>query len=247
MAALGMCGVPLWSGHVSKVLLHTALTDTLYQSLSLEVPLRLSYAALTLTSGLTFAYMARLFVTLFVEKGEGAGEERRYISIPSAVALAVTAALVPLLGIFTPVMDTFAVWGQGFFHSPTPSYAMPYFAWANIQSTLVSLAIGALVYFALVRALIMRRKMIWPARLDSELLIYRPLLNFLTLNTVLRSSGRKPHTLGRLLSLYILQISRRLRLLHENPAIIGHFSLDLLLAAMGVCIAIVYVFMRSLG
>ncbi|MCL2232181.1 MAG: complex I subunit 5 family protein [Treponema sp.] len=251
MAALGICGVPLWSGHVSKTLLHKALADGLYlyQGLSLEVPLRLSYIALTFTGGLTFAYMARLFVTLFVEKSTilPAVEEKRYISVPSAVALAVAAALVPLLGSFTWLMDALALWGQDFFHAHAPSYAMRYFAWTNMQSTALSLVIGALVYFVFVRGLVMRRRLLWPFWLDIEVLIYRPLLNLLTLNTFLRSSGRKPHTLGRLLSLYTLQISRRLRLLHENPAIIGHFSLDLLLVGMGVCIAIVYVFIRSLG
>jgi len=251
MAALGICGVPLWSGYVSKTLLHKALADGLYlyQGLSLEVPLRLSYIALTVSGGLTFAYMARLFVTLFVEKSAvlSAIAEKRYISIPSAVALAGSAALVPLLGSFTWLMDALAVWGQGFFHSQAPAYAMPYFAWANLRSTALSLAIGAAVYFLLVRGLIMRRKLLWPARLDIEALVYRPLLAFLTLNTILRSSGRKPHTIGRRLSLYSLDISRRLRLLHDNPAIIGHFSLDLLLAGTGVCIAIVYVFIRSFG
>ena len=251
MAALGICGIPLWSGHVSKVLLHNALAGGLYlyQGLQLELPLRITYIALTVTGGLTFAYMARLFVTLFVEKSDSmpATEEKRYINLPSAVALAVSAALVPLLGSFTWIMDMFAGWGQSFFHSQGMAYATPYFAWANLRGTAISAAIGAFVYFVIVRGLLIRRKIIWPARLDLEFLIFRPLLGFLTLRSILYSSGRKPHTIGRLLYLYSLQLSRRFRSLHDNPAVIGHFSLDLLLVGMGVCTAIVFVFIRALG
>jgi hydrogenase-4 component B len=44
MAALGICGIPLWSGYVSKTLLHKSLADGVYyfQGLALEAPLRFS-------------------------------------------------------------------------------------------------------------------------------------------------------------------------------------------------------------
>ena len=246
MAALGICGIPLWSGYISKTLLHKSLSDGIYlfQGLSLELPLRLSYIALIFTGGLTFAYMTKLFVTLFVERGETAKEEKRYISIPSAVALAVSAALVPLLGSFTRIMDSIAAWGEGFFHGRAAQYAIPYFTWGNLSGAAISVGIGALVYFVIVRGL--RLKALWPAWLDLENIVYRPLMRFLTLRTFLYSKGRKPHTIGRFLYLYGLQFSKKLRLLHDNPAIIGHFSLDLLLVGIGVCTAAVFVFIRAL-
>jgi len=252
MAALGICGVPFWSGYVSKTLLHKSLTDAiyLYQGLPPELSLRIAYVSLVFAGGLTFAYMTKLFVTLFVERGEVSREEKRYISIPSAIALAASAAIVPLLGSFTGIMESLAAWGETFFHGHTAQYDMPYFAWANIKGTVISMAIGALVYFVVIRGFVMRRKShitFWLNRLDLENLVYRPLLRSLTLNAVLRSSGRKPHTLGRLLSVYCMELSRRLRLLNDNPAILGHFSLDLLFVTIGVCAAVVFVFIRALG
>ena len=250
-AALGICGIPLWSGYVSKTLLHKALSEGvyLYQGLALELPLRLAYISLVFSGALTFAYMTKLFVTLFVERGEPAAgvEKKRYISLPSAVALAVSAALVPLLGTFTPLMNALAGWGEGFFHSHA-QYALTYFTWENINSAAISTAIGAIVYLVIVRGFIVRRKIntdLFPARLELENLIYRPVLRLMTLNAILRG-GRKPHTPGRIISLYYLELTRRMRSLRKDPAIVGHFSLDLLFVGAGTCIAIVYVFIRSL-
>ena len=262
MAALGICGIPLWSGYVSKTLLHKALSESvyLYQGWALEYPLRFAYMAMVFTGALTFAYMAKLFVTLFVSKGDAAAtDEKRYISLPSAIALALSAALIPLLGSFTWVMDSLAVFGEGFFHGHAPLYIMPYFAWANIRGAVISISMGAVIYLLVVRGLMAQPKIIaaiWPAwlgapigeggsRLDLENLIYRPILRFLTFNAILRSSGRKPHSPGRFLSLYYLKFCRRLRLLHNNPSIIGHFSLDLLFVGAGTCIALVYLLIKA--
>jgi len=272
MAALGISGAPFWSGYISKTLLKKSLSEGyyLFQSLPLELPLRITYWALIVTGGITFAYMAKLFVTLFVEKGDTVKEEKRYISIPSAIALALSAALVPFLGSFTNLMDTIADVGEDFFHGSVPEYAVPYFTWGNISGALISLAIGAAVYLLVVRGLLMRRTEVrrteeqraetrhgegrakdhldpLPAWFDLENLIYRPFLKLLTLNAFLRPSGRKPHTPGRLLSVFYLSLSRKARPVRESTAIGGHFSLDMLFLGLGVCIVIAYVLIRAFG
>ena len=323
MAALGITGVPLWSGFISKALLKKSLSEGyyLFQGVPLEFLLRFSYWALVITGGLTFAYMTKLFVSLFVEKSETSDEaaahhhtphhegKTRYISVPSAIALAASAALVPLLGSFPGVMDSLAGFGEGFFYGTAPEYATAYLTWYNIRGAMTSIAIGAGIYLLVVRGLLTRGKAhveFLPAWLDLENLIYRPALSFLaekpslflhafiSLPTVLAQSvrphaghffhsvatlpdtlannarphadnffhsvaslpdtlanntlphaGEKLHFLVRIMAKVYGAFSRRLRAIRENPAIVGHFSLDLLFLGIGVCVALVYVLFRA--
>ncbi|MDR0512334.1 MAG: complex I subunit 5 family protein [Treponema sp.] len=254
MAALGITGVPLWSGFISKTLLHKSLSDGIYyfQGLPLELPLRLSYYSLVITGALTFAYMTKLFVTLFVEKGDdniACKDKKRYVSLPSGIALAATAALVPLLGTFTGIMDAFADVGEDFFHSAVPDYILPYFTWYNIRSSFTSIAIGAGIYFIIVRGLLMRNRMhldLWPGWLDLENLLYRPLLKLVSLSDILRPSPETLRTPGTFLSRHVAAFSRRINALQNSPAIVGHFSLDLLFLGAGVIIVIAFVVIRAL-
>jgi len=209
MAALGITGVPLWSGYVSKTLLKSSISQGyyLFQGLPLEYLLRFSYWALVVTGGLTFAYMTKLFVTLFVERGESTGEsakeEKRYISRPSALVLVVSAALVPLLGSFTWIMDELAGFGAAFFHAPASAYAMSYFTQTYVRGAMISIAIGAGVYLLVVRGLLMRRGAhvdALPVWLDLENLVFRPCLAFLVQKPVLilQFAASLPATLVRL-------------------------------------------------
>jgi hydrogenase-4 component B len=214
MAALGITGVPLWSGYISKTLLKKSLSEGyyLFQALPLYLPLRISYWALIFTGGLTFAYMTKLFVTLFIDKGEHSGEhakeEKRYISIPSAIALTGAAMLVPFMGIFTDIKDTLAGFAKNFFHGYSLKYAIPYFEWVNISGALISIGIGVAVYLLVVRGLLMRRSEsgakvhidVLPAWLDLESLVYRPALGFLTRYTCIlaRAISSMPDTLVRI-------------------------------------------------
>jgi len=190
MAALGITGVPLWSGYISKTLLKKSLSEGyyLFYNLPLYLPLRISYWVLIITGGLTFAYMTKLFVTLFIDKGEDTKTEKRYLSLPSTIALMISAALVPFLGTFTGVKDTFASMAKAFFNGNALKYAIPYFEWGNISGALTSIAIGIGVYLFIVRGLLMRRVEsgvkvhadILPPWLDLESLVYRPFLGALT-------------------------------------------------------------------
>jgi hydrogenase-4 component B len=140
-----------------------------------------------ITGGLTFAYMLKLFVTLFVERDANAHAHNRYLSIPSSIALAASASLVWFSGIFSGAKDFLAGWGKAFFHGNPLRYGMNYLEWANISGALISIAIGAGVYFAVVRCLLMRRQegggkahiVLLPPKLVLEDSVYRPCLNFL--------------------------------------------------------------------
>ena len=215
MATFGICGLPLWSGYVSKTLLHESIIEGihLYHGLPLEFPLRLLDAVFFFAGGLTVAYMTRLFVVLFVERCEMTVEEKCYISRPSAVALAASAALPPLMGCFPAIMDALADWGQRFFHGHAPDNAVHYFAWENLRGVVISVTIGIGIYFFVVRGLLMRRgegdariyAALWPEWLDLENLIYRPLLRFLVRVAAFlaRVAASLPDTLSFLIRLAV--------------------------------------------
>lgn len=64
-------------------------------------------------------------------------------------------------------------------------HAVQYFSWTNLQGALISLAIGAVLYFGVVRLLLMKKDAQgvriyvdrWPRWADLEKLVYRPLLS----------------------------------------------------------------------
>ena len=296
MAALGITGFPFWSGYVSKVLLGEGIYAGiyLYKGLPLELPLSVLYRIFNFTGFLTAAYMTKLFVALFIERGEiahiqAAEKNGRYMSRPFAAALTVSALLIPVMGFFPSViMDGLAAWGQGNLYSSLPVYTVNYFSMEKISGKLLGFLIGAGIYALIVRPIMMRRKDDsgariyadhWPRRLDLEDLIYRPVLCFLVqsaaliaailsslpetitnpLNTFMKTAP-KPIECGKLLSWYYslvnrcqqtlfnfrLSIQQRLRQAWSDPATMGDFSFNLLLAGIGLCIALVYVFTQAI-
>ena len=142
-----------------------------------------------LSGGLTAAYMTKLFVAIFVSS-RAVGQRpalKDYMSPGTHAALSVGAALLLVLGL-TPglTMEPLAQWAGRFLRAD-PGHSVHYFAWVNLKGACISLAIGAAVYLLVVRGLLMRREadgMVyldrWPARLDLENLVYRPLLSALT-------------------------------------------------------------------
>jgi hydrogenase-4 component B len=279
MAGLGISGVPLLSGYISKTLLHESIVEAiqLYHGFSLEPLLQLTNAAFLLSGGLTIAYMTKLFAALFIGRCETTEMKKPYISRRSAAALAASAALLPLMGCFTAITNAMAGLGQSFFHGHSPEHEPHYFALENLKSFIFSVVLGAIIYLFIVRRRV-RREMLrkeegpriytasWPEWLDLENLLYRPLLGVLirttgflanaaaslpdrlvhlALNTVL-CAGRTFRMPG-FLTLRFQAIRQNLQTLREKPAMLGLFSLDLLLVGAGICIALLYVFCHAFG
>ena len=83
-------------------------------------------------------------------------------------------------------MQPIAVWAAEFLHGDHLEETLHYFSLANLKGACISLGIGALVYLAVIRGLLMQRESggevylnRWPQRLDLEELVYRPALNAL--------------------------------------------------------------------
>lgn len=173
MGALGIGGVPLWNGYVSKTLIHESIVE--YTSLVREgqVVSIFSVGALTviewlflISGGLTVAYMTKLYVALFIEKNADESVQAsfdalsgRYMNKTSAAALALSATLLPVMGCFpNAVMDKIADICQPFMHmGGVTGGKVAYFSTGNIKGAVISLVIGALVYLIIVRLLLMER------------------------------------------------------------------------------------------
>ena len=129
MGALGIGGIPLWNGYISKTLIHESIVE--YISLLQEGVVSGIFSAdamraiewtFLFSGGLTVAYMLKLYVALFVEKNDDPSVQEKYDSLKgrymnkvSAFALTVSATLLPVMG-FLPgiVMNTMADLGQSF-------------------------------------------------------------------------------------------------------------------------------------
>ena len=189
VGAASIAGVPGFSGYVSKTLLHESIVEYLH---ALEAAgaatgwLTAVEWLFLFSGGLTAAYMTKLFVAIFVSS-RAVGQRpavREYMSPGTQAALLCGAGLLLLLGL-TPngTMEPLAQWA-GTFLLAGEGHSVHYFTWVNLRGACISLGIGAAMYLLVVRRLLMRREadgMVyldrWPARLDLETLVYRPVLS----------------------------------------------------------------------
>ena len=206
MGALGLVGMPLWSGYVGKTLIHESIVEHIHQlhlptytgaisellhsglfTLQNEVVLFQAVEWIFLISGaLTAAYMFKLFAALFLSEPVRHSHSRRaYVSTPNAVLLTLAASVLPLLGIFPHrLMTPIGALGAPFMNGHPPAHPVDYFAWSNLKGSVLTLALGAAFYFSIVYARLMRRGPDghrhyidpWPEWLDLERFLYRPIL-----------------------------------------------------------------------
>ena len=194
MGALGIGGIPGWSGYVSKTLLHESIVEYLHGLEHGEFVSRFfSEAAMKgiewiflISGGLTVAYMCKLFVAVFVEENKDTavqkhyGEQKRYWTKLSAGMLTAVAAMIPMLGMLpNGTMDALADMAQGFLGVHHAGHAVHYFTWTNLKGSVISVAIGGALYLTVVRRWMLVDGVYvdrWPRWLDLEEALYRPLV-----------------------------------------------------------------------
>ncbi len=197
MGAVGLMGVPLFSGYVSKTLIHEGIVEYVHH-LEAHGHSGLVYTVAEwvylFSGGLTGAYMIKLYICLFWQKNKDhvtqlmfKSKNRKYMNPLSAIALTVSAVIVPILGVNpNATMDKIADFAGGFLHAGTPAHAVHYFTWVNLKGSCISIGIGLAVYLLFIRTVLMKRegesysyKNLWPAKLDVEDRIYRPVIDLL--------------------------------------------------------------------
>lgn len=202
MGALGISGVPLWNGYISKTLLHESIVE--YAALLREAgqsPFWYTTAewVFIITGGMTFAYMLKLYVCLCWEKhptrqAEFDQKRKGYLSPLSAVALGGAAIVLPILGLFPhQLMNGIAALGQGFMHGEAPAHAVSYFSWVNLWGTMKSLLIGGGLYLAFVLPALRPKGAYvnrWPAWLDLEQIFIRSRISYVYVPAVITGVTR---------------------------------------------------------
>lgn len=212
MGYIGIAGVPFWSGYVSKTLIHDAILHYLHELHHEGIHGFWNYDIysivewiFTISGGLTFAYMSKLYICVFIEKNADSKVQEKYDSMNktymtplSKLAIGLSALIPPIFGftsanidrvnkINNGLMDKLANVGETFMtngHAFEDSDRyLDIFSADCIQGALKSLIIGACVYIIIIRPLLMKKENgvrtyinVWPAKLDLEDSFYRPLI-----------------------------------------------------------------------
>jgi hydrogenase-4 component B len=206
-AALGIAGVPLFSGYISKTLIHESLVEYIEilaeRGSSIALMKGIEWVFL-LSGGLTAAYMIKLFVAVFLEKNADEKLQEQYDGIQppmktlSTLSIGIPALLFPIFGSFPDAtMVRFAELSQSFMNGALPEHAIHWFSSANLKGAAISLAIGAAVYFGFIRTFLMQKNAEgircyadrWPSGLDIENRAYRTLSTLLAKAAVSFSSA----------------------------------------------------------
>lgn len=182
IGALSIAGVPLFGGYVSKTLIHEAIVEHAQLLGGAAGALFKAVEILFLfAGGLTFAYMSKLFVILFVQK-PAQDAPPRALSFDRATAAALAVPALALLGM--GLVPNAAYERIAAYAAPSlgaEPFSLAYFSLENLHGAAVSLLIGAAVYFLVVRFLLTKNgRLIEPHHIFSlEENLYKPLLRLL--------------------------------------------------------------------
>ncbi|MDO4739679.1 MAG: complex I subunit 5 family protein [Eubacteriales bacterium] len=219
IGALGIMGVPLLNGYISKSLLHEGIVEYIHIAPhALHGAYKAAEWVFLISGGMTAAYMTKLYICLFVEKNADEAEQKRFDAMggfgwKTNVALLCSAAVLPVMGMLPEAtLQKAGEMSLHFLHLHAPEHAIEYFSWVNLQGAIISLSIGAALYLGVVRPLLMkkgadgRRVYVdrWPAGLDMEDGLYRPLLEKV-LPAVLGALGKVGDNLAEFVLRYILR------------------------------------------
>ena len=171
MGALGIGGMPLFNGYISKTLIHESIVE--YTEV-LEYSKVFSYFTASsmktiewiflFSGGLTVAYMTKLFICLFIEKNEDDAIQEKFDSLKgkymnkiSAFALTLSATVLPILGMLPgKTLNVMGEMSSEFLHS-SELEAVHWFSITNIKGAIISITIGAIVYVLFVRVFLMSK------------------------------------------------------------------------------------------
>ena len=180
LGALGISGVPLFNGYISKTLLHEGIVEGIHECSAYSGLLSVIEWVFLISGGLIFAYMLKLFLCIFVETNRSDSVQRAFDRETKAMDPFSTAAvfgsswLMVLLG--QPFLSVRLAKRMTGFEEILHFHA---FSLENLKGSLISLTIGGLVYLFVVRRVLIRENSyvnLWPEKLDLEERIYRPLL-----------------------------------------------------------------------
>lgn len=186
VGSLGITGVPMLSGYVSKSMIHEAIVMYGHHSGMATLFTAVEWAFL-ISGAMTVAYMTKLFVTIFVEKPAESHDVdgQEYASLATRIVLSLPAFAILVLGSFPRLMNSLAT---AITMSSPVSYGIRqleyphYFSWECLSGAVISISLGIAIYLLVVRGLLMKNGQHgdkWPRWLDLEECLYRPIIHLL--------------------------------------------------------------------
>ena len=190
IGAYSIAGIPLGSGYVSKTLIHESMVEYMAE-ISMIAGMEQIYSLVKIaealflfTGGMTFAYMLKLYVAVFIEDGEA--KTKPMCKKESIAMLLIPATILFVLGL-TPnqTMDHIASFARLTETAVVENHhgAVHYFIWTNLKGAVISISIGLFLYFGFIRLFLMEKvkgKKVYVDRLpvwfDLEKNIYQPIL-----------------------------------------------------------------------
>ena len=171
-----LAGVPGFCGYLSKTLIHEAIVE--YAAISGASIITVVEWLFLFSGGLTAAYLTKIGVALFAE-----GEKRHdsWGKSLTRIALSAAAVTLPIIGLLPrQIAEKLMALGAPFAGGhPLPQ--VHYFSWENLKGVVISLTIGAVVYFLVVRRVLMKngayRDVVSP-KFDLENAVYLPVLRW---------------------------------------------------------------------
>ena len=151
ISGLGLAGLPLLSGYISKTLLHESIIYKMHETSSYVFTV---YEALfVIASALTTAYVMKILFTVF---GHPKNKAKIKLSCLTKICLIVPCVFVVILGVFPhSTADVIAHFGSEIMHpSHTEHHAENYFAYKNISAFFTSFFIGTAIYFVFIKLIL---------------------------------------------------------------------------------------------
>lgn len=162
VACLGITGVPLVSGYISKTLLHESIVEQIIILEELGVSTFyytiVEYVFL-FSGGLTVAYILKAYITIFWEKdkNENTKNENTVVSKSTSVVLVILSMFPLSMGVLPHLIGgNIAEFGYEFMNSHAPDHAVHYFAFVNLKGAIISFIIGFSIYIVVVKEFLIR-------------------------------------------------------------------------------------------
>ena len=185
MGMLGLIGMPLWNGYLSKSLIHEAILEAAAEGSSGAVWYSLYEKLFLFSGGLTAAYMTKLYLCLFWFRNRDGDLQLKWdgirhpVPLAGNIALILAAAPLPVLGMLPNLTAApLAELAMPFLRGAELEEGIAWFSGENLLGAAISLGIGALCCLLIHRFLVRDGEYLnrWPARLDLEDSCYRPLV-----------------------------------------------------------------------
>ncbi|MDO4976582.1 MAG: complex I subunit 5 family protein [Eubacteriales bacterium] len=185
VGAITIAGIPMLGGYVSKTLLHESIVE-----FGGGIAMKAMEWIFLISGGMTFAYMTKLYMAIFVEENEDKKLQahydsmKRYMNGKSTFALLGSAIVLFIWGVVPHnIMDKAAELGSRFMGLFEEGEVVAYYSIGNLKGSVISILIGLLIYVFFIRKVLRKEEdghviyvNRWPRWYDMEELLYRPLL-----------------------------------------------------------------------